>query len=504
MRNVNNRQRARDDAMPVFNVDSQPIHAVQQGHPKRQVCILLHGWSSSWYALSPLVSLLSQRFNCLAVDLPGYGASPPFHYPATIPAYADILAKLIEQVSDGPVVLVGHSMGGMASMTLALRYPVLVERMVLICPTISGKLSTTINLAYSPVRLLEKIGLEKLVVWFMGTPVIENLVVRITDFLMRPVSFAERTDITEADYLRVRDDARRPGQGRVRAECYFAMRDNNLIGQLGKIEPPSLVLWGAEDNTVPLRDSGVVADEWGSADLRIIPKAGHWPQFETPDITRRYIAAFLGLPFLTSELNKAADDQDLAAAREVAQFLGHSDVGNNLNHAQRTRLAAQFHQKHYNPGETIVKVEDPGTEMYIVQDGTVEVWTDPDASPGQSVKNLRYVASLTPGQITGELAMLDGGLRSADLRAGPDCAKILTLDRDRLLALCEDDSSLGTRVLFNIARAMALRQRFILWQLQRALQKSGPAKPAAAKSEAVTPAAAQPEFQSDYHPASVE
>jgi hypothetical protein len=45
------------------------------------------------------------------------------------------------------------------------------------------------------------------------------------------------------------------------------------------------------------------------------------------------------------------------------------------------------------------------------------------------------------------------------------------LERDRLLALLEDDSALGTRVLWNVARAMALRQRFILWQLQRASQK---------------------------------
>jgi pimeloyl-ACP methyl ester carboxylesterase/CRP-like cAMP-binding protein len=490
--------------MPIFDIDGQKIHAVQQGNPKRQTCILIHGWSSSWYALKPLVSLLAQRFNCLAIDLPGYGESPPLDKRVTISDYADVLAKLIEQVSDGPVVLVGHSMGGMASATLALRYPVLVERMVLICPTISGNLSNTINLAYSIPTFFEKIGLERLVVALMGTGLIENLVIRITDYLMRPVSFSARTGIPEDEYQRVRADARRKGQGRTRAECYFAMRENNLTGRLSKIEPPALVLWGAEDNTVPLRDSGVVADEWHTADLRIIPKAGHWPQFETPDITRRYIAAFLGLPFLTSETTQAADD-DLAVTQEVGQFLANSDVGNSLNQAQRIRLAAQFHQKVFKPGETIVKVEDPGTEMYIVQNGTVEVWTDPDATPGQPSKNLRYVASLTPGQITGELAMLDGGLRSADLRAGPEGATVLNLDRDRLLALCEDDSSLGTRVLFNIARAMALRQRFILWQLQRAQKASkAAAAPPTGKSAPVTSAETSSEFQSDYQAATVE
>lgn len=490
--------------MPIFEVDGQKIHAVQQGNPKRQTCILIHGWSSSWYALKPLISLLAQRFNCLAIDLPGYGDSPPLDKRVTIPDYADLIAKLIEQVSDGPVVLVGHSMGGMTIATLAMRYPVLVERMVLICPTISGNLSSTINLAYSIPRFMYNIGLERILVPLMGTGLIEDVVLRITDYLMRPVSFSFRTGITENDYQRVRSDARRKGQGRTRAECYFAMRENNLMGQLGKIEPPALVLWGAEDNTVPLRDSGVLADEWHSADLRIIPKAGHWPQFETPDITRRYIAAFLGLPNLTTEVAQASDD-DIAVTQEVAQFLGNSDVGNSLNQTQRIRLAAQFHQKIFKPGETIVKVEAPGTEMYIVQNGTVEVWTDPDATPGQSAKNLRYVASLTPGQITGELAMLDGGLRSADLRAGPEGATVLHLDRDRLLALTEDDSSLGTRVLWNIARAMALRQRFILWQLQRAqkaAKAAAPPPPPPAKPPA--PPETQTEFQSDFQAATLE
>lgn len=478
--------------MPVYNIDGQQIHAIQQGKPNRQVAILIHGWSSSWYAMSSLLPLLSQRFNCIAIDLPGYGESPPFPYRATIAAYAEIVARLIEEISNGPVVLIGHSMGGMISMTLAQSHPVLVERMVLLCPTISGRLSTTIDLAFSIPRWLEQIGLRRLSEMVMGTPMIERLVVQITDVLMRPVSFAQRTGITEDDYKRIRADARRPGQGRVRAECYFAMRENDLSGKLTQIEPPSLVLWGAEDNTVPLRDSGVVADEWQLADLRILPKAGHWPHFETPDITRRLIASFLGLPLTSSDLNTSVDDQELAAINDIAQFLTASDIGNNLNQAQRIRLAGQCRQRHFPASQYIVQIQDGGNDMYIVQSGTVEVWNDPE-NLGQTPKNPRCVATLNPGQITGELAMLDSGLRTADLRAGSDGATVLLLNRERLLALCEDDSTLGTRVLWNIATAMALRVRFILWQLNRALQRTTAAQAAAqpvafqSRNEASTP-----------------
>jgi pimeloyl-ACP methyl ester carboxylesterase/CRP-like cAMP-binding protein len=451
--------------VPVYEVNGQKIHAVTGGKPGRQIALLIHGWSSSWYAMSPLMPLLAQRFSCVAVDLPGYGESPPMNRRATIPEYADLLAGLIEQISPGPAVLVGHSMGGMTGATLALRHPPLVERMVMVCPTITGKLSNYINIFVSPITVLERFGLGSVLV-----RATERSVVGITDRLMRPASFSERTGITQKDYMRLRADARRPGQGRVRAECYYAMRANNLSGQIGRVETPSLVMWGAEDNTVPLRDASVVADEWPQADLRIIPKAGHWPHFETPDATRRLVASFLGLPYTNVE--HTVGDAELKTLVEIAQFLANSDIGNNLNQPQRVRLAAQCRQRFYRPGETIVRIQDGGSSMYVVQDGTVEVWSDPE-NPGQAPKNLRNVASLNPGQITGELAMLDGGLRSADLRAGPQGATLLELDRERLLALCEDDSVLGTRVLWNIATAMALRVRFILWQLQRALQKAG-------------------------------
>jgi len=447
-------------------INEQRLHTVEEGQPNRQLALLIHGWSSSWYAMSPLLGLLSQRFRAVAVDLPGYGESPPLPDRVTIPAYADLLADFVEKATDGPVVLVGHSMGGMIGLTMALRYPALVERMVLIGPTISGRLSQYINLFVSPITILERFGLGSLIV-----STLEQTMVGITDRIMRPASFAERSGITREEHLRLQADVRRPGQGKVRAECFFAMRENDLRGKLSEVEAPSLVLWGAEDNTVPLRDAGVVADEWPDADLRIIPKAGHWPHFETPDTTRRQIAAFLGLPLFSDSLHTPVDDKELVLTREAAQFLAHSDLGNNLNLAQRTRLAAQCRRRVYAPGNNVVSTAETGSELYVVQSGTIEVWGDPESLPGQVSKNLRHMTTMRPGQIVGEFAMLDEGLRSADLIAGPEGAVVLALSRERLLALCEDDAILGSRLLWNISVAISQRARFILWQLQRASQR---------------------------------
>ena len=113
------------------------------------------------------------------VDLPGYGDSPAYEEQTTIPKYVETLASLIEEVSDGPVVLVGHSMGGMISITLALEHPILVERMVLISPTISGHLSNWANWFLAPVTLLERFGVGSALV-----TVVEKSLVGITDFLI--------------------------------------------------------------------------------------------------------------------------------------------------------------------------------------------------------------------------------------------------------------------------------------------------------------------------------
>ena len=276
----------------VFNVAGQELVAREQGPPTGRLLLMMHGWSSSWYALSPMMDTLSERYRCVSVDLPGYGESPRLPARTAIPAYADLMVGLIQQLTPRqPALVMGHSMGGMIALTMALRHHEAMERMVLLCPTISGKLSFWINAFISPITMLERSP--------VGGGIIAGLepyMLSVTDRLMRPASFAQRTGISEADYHRLRADARRPGQGRVRAECFWAMRANNLETQLERVTVPALVIWGMEDNTVPLSDASLVADKWPSAELRVLPKAGHWPQFETPEPTRRHVRAFLSTP----------------------------------------------------------------------------------------------------------------------------------------------------------------------------------------------------------------
>ena len=105
--------------MPTYMINEQLINYEEQGPENGPVAILIHGWSSSTFTWAPVLPSLSKRYRCIAVDLPGFGQSPAPKEPPTIAGYADLLGSLIEWITDRPVLLLGHSMGGQISATLA-------------------------------------------------------------------------------------------------------------------------------------------------------------------------------------------------------------------------------------------------------------------------------------------------------------------------------------------------------------------------------------------------
>jgi pimeloyl-ACP methyl ester carboxylesterase len=440
--------------MSLVTINGQPVHITEEGPAHGPIAVLIHGWSSSSYTWKPLLPSLQRRFRCLEVDLPGFGNSPPSRQRPTIASYAELIAGVIRWTGQDSAVVLGHSMGGMIGITLALMYPLLVERLVLLNPAISGRLSTFVNSLVAPHIMFERFDATGRLLSFL-----ERTPLDYSDYLLKPIAFAERADISDEDYARIRADARRPGQGRTRAQCFWAMRRADLRGKLAALEVPALVLWGAEDNTVPLRDAGTVAAEWPQADLRIIPNAGHWPQFETPELTRRYVAIFLGLPLSTGLAATPEHEGQLTMIRQSAQFLANCEVGNNLTLAQRMVLASQCNIAAYEPGELIAKAYEPGDEMFLVQHGQVEVRLDGDQD-GEGV----VLTTLRAGQVAGEMALLDGGVRSASLAAGVSGAVVLSLHREKLQALKEDDPELGMLLMQNLAVSMGKRLRIETWK----------------------------------------
>jgi pimeloyl-ACP methyl ester carboxylesterase len=93
--------------------------------------VFVHGWGCERGQFAHQVEGLRDRFRTISVDLPGHGESPPPSWEnVTSPYYAEVLRESIRELDAEPVVLVGHSMGGIVAAHLATRWPESVSGVV--------------------------------------------------------------------------------------------------------------------------------------------------------------------------------------------------------------------------------------------------------------------------------------------------------------------------------------------------------------------------------------
>ena len=154
----------------------------------------------------------------------------------------------------------------------------------------------------------------------------------------------------------------------------------------------------------------------------------------------------------------AALSADLAFVEFAAQALAESELADGLSATQKAKLIAVGQRCQYAPGALVFNEHERSREVYIVEAGMVEIMLDPH-SVGNDTAGLRKIATLSVGQTCGEMALLDGGVRSARAVAGQQGARLLGFTSDKLTALCEADTAIGYRLMRNLAGALALRLR---------------------------------------------
>jgi CRP/FNR family transcriptional regulator, cyclic AMP receptor protein len=112
-------------------------------------------------------------------------------------------------------------------------------------------------------------------------------------------------------------------------------------------------------------------------------------------------------------------------------------------------LSADLRRRRYSRGTVIVWRDDPGTTLYLIESGWVKVVAT--SQEGQ----VAILAVLGPGDFFGDLALLDGRPRSADVVVVEDC-QLLLLERDAFIKAIEGNS----RLALGIIAALAARLRY--------------------------------------------
>jgi len=234
-------------------------------------------------------------------DQRGHGASgrgKPEH--STIDQLARDLAAVLEaRVPRGPVVLVGHSMGGMTIMGLAALRPELFGPKVVAVALLSTSSGQLADLNFGLPELLTRVRAAVIPVaaWTMRRrPAFAERTRRVAADLVsaatRALSFAS-ADVDPA-LVRYVDSMIAGTPVDVIAEFYPALAG---LDETGSLEPmrtiPTLVLTGAEDTMIPKEHSELLLERLPDAEYVVVPDAGHMVLLEKPDEVTEALTSLL-------------------------------------------------------------------------------------------------------------------------------------------------------------------------------------------------------------------
>ena len=252
-------------------------HAGVPGPPV--VCVHgLEGSSANW---TDLMAELAGEFSLDALDLPGFGYSPPAGG-YSITAQAAAVADTIERLHDGPVHLVGNSLGGAVCIRLAARRPELVRTVTLISPVLPDKWPHWELLRF-PLLCVP---------WFGGwllrrvSEVRPELRVRATAaFVYRdPAVIAPERLAAEA-----RELARRDALGYTARVTVASVRalvtevfGTALWRDAARVRAPALVIFGSHDRLVDPRLAGRAARTFPDSRVLVLRRSGHVSHMEHP------------------------------------------------------------------------------------------------------------------------------------------------------------------------------------------------------------------------------
>jgi pimeloyl-ACP methyl ester carboxylesterase len=258
--------------------------------------LLIHGLgcdSSTWL---PVMARLARRYTVIAPDLLGHGESDKPRADYTLGGYANAMRDLLTLLGIDRATVVGHSFGGGVAMQFAYQFPERTERMLMIAPGGLGREVT-------PLLRLVTLPFANTAMRAATLPPVRPLVRGSLAALSR-TGLPHTRDLGEvAKVYSLMCD-----RGGREAVCRVASTVIDWRGQIVRMTDrayltallPVCVIWGSEDDVVPVRHAAIVEAHAPGARVHVFADCGHFPHREQP-------AQFVRV------LNRFVDTTDAAA-----------------------------------------------------------------------------------------------------------------------------------------------------------------------------------------------
>jgi 3-oxoadipate enol-lactonase len=249
--------------------------------------LMLHGIGSSSRAFRHQLESLSDAFDVIAWDAPGYGQSEDPSEPFTLADLADRVALLLDELGVQHAHVLGVSMGGVIAQLVHHRHPRRVQSLVL-CDTNAGGGALPEPARFERVRqrveALEQLGArgmaEQRAPVLVGPNASRDLIDELTAIM---------AEVRPAGY----------------AAAAVALGNTDLREQLGAIQVPTLVIHGEYDRVVPPETGRQLAESIPGARLVVIANAGHVSNQEQPAAFNAAVRDFLSARSRDNYLSRA-------------------------------------------------------------------------------------------------------------------------------------------------------------------------------------------------------
>jgi pimeloyl-ACP methyl ester carboxylesterase len=252
--------------------------------------LLLHGLNGFKEGWGPLpATLAAAGLSAAAVDLPGFGHTPPLGRGRHTPdALAEAIGPLVGRLA--PVGLVGHSFGGQVAMIAACRWPERVSRVALL-----GGFLAPREPRFPPRRISDLLGIPGI-----GRPLARLVIARIRrsperrrQSLLSAVAEPERLD-DDPEMTRLLDAAVDAiGRADLRAMVDWAASGiaADVRSLAARMPQPTLVVTGDLDRVAPAGEAAALAAALPAGALLRLPGVAHFPHLERPEPVGAALAA---------------------------------------------------------------------------------------------------------------------------------------------------------------------------------------------------------------------
>ena len=272
-------------------VGGQKLNTIELGGERadaHQTLVFIHGLSGCWANWLEQLPALAKDHRVVACDLPGFGASPMPDWEISISHYARLLNDLLDQLEVDAAAVVGNSMGGFIGAELAIAFPRRVERLVLVSAAgVSTHEHRDATRAMPAMVRAERI-LAMTTAWAASKSDAFARRARLRDIALSVVARhpSRLPAALAAEQIR---GAGKPGFMRAfRATIDYAVRE-----RLPEIACPTLIVWGASDRLITVKDADVFAELIPDSRKVIFEDTGHLSMLERPAAFNALLRDFL-------------------------------------------------------------------------------------------------------------------------------------------------------------------------------------------------------------------